>query len=112
VRPGWHIGEKAELLREAPVDEEVLELPAAPEGEEVVFDYVSLGLTLRSHPLKLLRPKLTERRLLTAAELKDFPDGRLAGACGIVTMRQQPGTSNGVVFVTLDGETGTVKIIE
>ncbi|WP_028998847.1 error-prone DNA polymerase [Azohydromonas australica] len=100
-----------ELLREAPVDEDVLELPPAPEGEEVVFDYASLGLTLRSHPLQLLRPKLAERRLLTAAQLKDFPDGRLARACGIVTMRQQPSTSNGVVFVTLEDETGTVNVI-
>ncbi len=100
-----------ELLREAPVDEDVLELPAAPEGEEVVFDYASLGLTLRSHPLALLRPKLAQRRLLTAAEMKEFPDGRLARACGIVTMRQQPSTSNGVVFVTLEDETGMVNVI-
>ena len=47
-----------ELLRDAPVDEEILELPSAPEGEEVVFDYASLGLTLRSHPMALLRPHL------------------------------------------------------
>jgi error-prone DNA polymerase len=100
-----------ELLREAPIEEDVLELLPAPEGEEVVFDYASLGLTLRSHPLALLRPKLLERRLLTAAELKEFPDGRLARACGIVTMRQQPSTSNGVTFVTLEDETGTVNVI-
>jgi DNA polymerase III alpha subunit len=81
-----------ELLREAPVDEDVLELPAAPEGEEVVRAYASLGLTLRSHPLALLRAKLAERRLLTAAELKEFPDGRQARAGGIVTMHQQPNT--------------------
>jgi hypothetical protein len=92
------------------VNEDVLELPPAPEGEEVVFDYASLGLTLRSHPLALLRPKLSERRLLTAAALKEFPDGRLARACGIVTMRQQPSTSNGVVFVTLEDESGTVNL--
>jgi error-prone DNA polymerase len=100
-----------QLLHDAPVDEDVLELPAAPEGEEVVFDYASLGLTLRSHPLELLRPKLMERRLLTAAELAGFPDGRLARACGIVTMRQQPSTANGVTFVTLEDETGTVNVI-
>jgi error-prone DNA polymerase len=66
---------------------------------------------LRSHPVRLLRPKLSERHLLTAAELKQFPDGRLARACGIVTMRQQPSTSKGVVFVTLEDETGTVNVI-
>ena len=100
-----------ELLHDAPVDEDVLELPAAPEGEEVVFDYASLGLTLRSHPLKLLRPILNEKRFSTAEELKQFPDGRLARGCGIVTMRQQPGTANGVVFMTLEDETGIVNVI-
>ena len=100
-----------ELLRDAPVDEDVLELPAAPEGEEVVFDYASLGLTLRSHPLKLLRPQLTKRGMFTAAQLKALPDGRLVKGCGIVTMRQQPSTANGVSFVTLEDETGVINVI-
>jgi error-prone DNA polymerase len=51
-----------ELLRDAPVDEDILDLPPAPEGEEVVFDYASLGLTLRSRPMALLRPHLVGRR--------------------------------------------------
>lgn len=100
-----------ELLQDAPVDEDVLELPAAPEGEEVVFDYASLGLTLRSHPVQLLRPLLREKRFSTAEELKSFPDGRIARGCGIVTMRQQPGTANGVVFMTLEDETGIINVI-
>jgi error-prone DNA polymerase len=99
------------LLREAPVAEVPLALPAAPESEEIVFDYASQGLTLRRHPLALLRPQLSEQRLLSAAELHDFPNGRLARACGIVTVRQQPGTASGVVFVTLEDETGTVNVI-
>jgi len=99
------------LLREAPVAEAPLALPAAPEGEEIVFDYASQGLTLRRHPLALLRPQLSEQRLLSAGELLDFPNGRLARACGIVTVRQQPGTASGVVFVTLEDETGTVNVI-
>ena len=48
---------------------------------------------------------------MTAEQLKDAPDGRLVRACGIVTCRQQPGTSKGVVFVTLEDETGTVQVI-
>jgi error-prone DNA polymerase len=99
------------LLRDAPVDEDVLELPPAPEGEEVVFDYAAIGLTLRSHPLALLRPALARRRLATARELYRYRDGQLARACGIVTVRQQPSTANGVVFVTLEDETGVVNII-
>ncbi|MBI5927308.1 MAG: error-prone DNA polymerase [Aquabacterium sp.] len=99
------------LLRDAPVDEDWLDLPHAPEGEEIVFDYASLGLTLRSHPLALLRPKLREQRLSSARDLRDLPNGRLAKACGIVTVRQQPGTASGVIFVTLEDETGTVNVV-
>src|SRR3990167_6454132 len=100
-----------ELLKEAPVDEDTLALPEAPEGEAIVWDYASLGLTLRRHPLALLRERLQARRFMTAAALKDAPDGRLVRACGIVTGRQQPETSKGVVFVTLEDETGVVQVI-
>ena len=99
------------LLREAPVNETQLTLPAAPEGEEIVFDYASTGLTLRRHPLALLRPHLAEQRLMTSQVLHTYPNGRLAKACGIVTVRQQPDTAAGVVFVTLEDETGTVNVI-
>ena len=86
-------------------------MPEAPEGEAIVWDYASLGLTLRRHPLALLRERLQGRRFMTAAALREVPDGRLARACGIVTGRQQPGTSKGVVFVTLEDETGTVQVV-
>ena len=99
------------LLREAPVEEDTLDLPEAPEGEAIVWDYASLGLTLRRHPLALLRERLQARRFMTAEALKDAPNGRLVRACGIVTGRQQPGTSKGVVFVTLEDETGVVQVI-
>jgi error-prone DNA polymerase len=99
------------LLKEAPVDEDLLELPEAPEGEAIVWDYASLGLTLRRHPLALLRERLQARRFMTAQTLQDAPHGRLVRACGIVTARQQPETANGVVFVTLEDETGVVQVI-
>jgi len=99
------------VLADATVDEDLLELPPAPEGEEIVFDYASLGLTLRSHPVKLLRPMLHRRRLTTAVALAEYPDGRPARGCGIVTMRQQPGTAKGVVFLTMEDETGVVNVI-
>jgi error-prone DNA polymerase len=100
-----------ELLRDAPFDEDVLELESAPEGEEVVFDYASLGLTLRTHPMALLRPHLVSRRLATAADLEAAPNGRLVRYCGIVTLRQQPETANGTVFISLEDETGVVQVI-
>jgi error-prone DNA polymerase len=99
------------LLKSVPVEEDFLELPAAPEGEEIVFDYASTGLTLRRHPLALLRPMLSKKRLLTAQTLRDLPNGALARACGIVTVRQQPQTAHGVTFVTLEDETGTLNVI-
>lgn len=99
------------LLKGAPVDEAPLALPAAPEGEAIVWDYASTGLTLRRHPLALLREELARRKLMTAEQLKDAPNGRLVRHCGIVTLRQQPGTSSGVVFVSLEDETGVVQVI-
>ncbi len=99
------------LLQGAPVNEAVLDLPCAPEGEAVVWDYASLGLTLRSHPLALLRPLLNEQRYLCARQLQDLPNGRLVRYCGIVTIRQQPGTASGVTFVSLEDETGVVQAI-
>ncbi len=99
------------LLQGVPIDEDVLALPPADEGEEVTFDYTATGLTLRSHPLQLLREQLSKQKLLTAAQMRDYPSGRLVRACGIVTARQQPGTAKGVVFVTLEDETGSVNII-
>ncbi|NML44506.1 error-prone DNA polymerase [Ramlibacter sp. G-1-2-2] len=99
------------LLRDAPVDEEELELQAAPEGEEIVWDYASLGLTLRRHPLALLRPQLAARKLATAADLRSVPNGRPVRYCGIVTLRQQPDTANGTIFVSLEDETGVVQVI-
>jgi error-prone DNA polymerase len=99
------------LLREARFDEATLDLPAAPEGEDILFDYASTGLTLRRHPLALLRPLLAKRRLVRALDLQDAPDGRFVRYAGIVTLRQQPATANGVIFVSLEDETGVVQVI-
>ena len=99
------------LFKAVPVEEDWLDLPAASEGTEVVFDYAATGLTLRSHPLALLRAQLNPMRLQTAAQLRDLPSGRLVRACGLVVMRQQPQTAKGVVFVTLEDETGSVNVI-
>jgi error-prone DNA polymerase len=100
-----------ELLRDAPVNEARLELAPAREGEEIVFDYASLGLTLRRHPLALLRPRLARMELLSAQQLHDLPSGRMVRACGIVTVRQQPQTAHGTIFLTLEDETGPVNVI-
>jgi error-prone DNA polymerase len=100
-----------ELLRDAPIDEAPLELQAAREGEEIVFDYASLGLTLRRHPLALLRPRLSRMKMLNSRQLNQLPNGRRVAACGMVTVRQQPQTANGTIFVTLEDEGGPINVI-
>ncbi len=99
------------LLRDAPVHEATPDLPAPTEGESLVADYASLGLTLGRHPLALLRKHLARKRLATAAEIRAMPNGRFARAAGIVTGRQRPDTASGVVFVTLEDETGHVNVV-
>jgi error-prone DNA polymerase len=87
----------------------VLDAPGA--AETVLADYRATGLSLTQHPLALLRPQLAAFKVLPAAVLKHFPDGRLARASGLVTHRQRPETAKGVVFVTLEDETGSVNVI-
>lgn len=100
-----------ELLQGAPVDEDFLELPAALEGEEVVHDYNTVGLTLRSHPMLLLRPQLQKHRLARASDLDRVRAGKMVRYAGIVTVRQQPETAKGTVFISLEDETGNVQVI-
>jgi error-prone DNA polymerase len=102
------------LLADAPVRETQAEqpaLPLAPEGEAIVLDYASTGLTLRRHPVALLRERIARRGGRSAAELARFSNGRSAWACGLVTVRQQPETANSTIFVTLEDETGSVNVI-
>ncbi|TFZ03316.1 error-prone DNA polymerase [Ramlibacter rhizophilus] len=99
------------LLRDAPIQEDLLHLPQAGEGEDIVFDYAATGLTLRRHPLALLRPRLDEAGWRSAAALGRLPHEARARACGIVNMRQRPPTAKGVMFVTLEDETGTINVI-
>ena len=100
------------LLREAPIlDDDTPALPAPSEGQDIVADYRRLGFTLGRHPLALLRPQLAKLRFAQAEQLAGCPDGRLARACGLVTMRQRPQTAQGVIFVTIEDETGLVNVI-
>jgi error-prone DNA polymerase len=93
----------------APETPAVLAAPA--EGDNLVADYQHLGHTLRRHPLALLRPHLTERRFASAADLAASGDRALIRAAGIVVGRQRPGTATGIVFVTLEDETGWTNVV-
>ncbi|MBX9902625.1 MAG: hypothetical protein K2Y28_17745 [Burkholderiaceae bacterium] len=99
------------LLREASILEENLVLPAPSEGETIVADYRSLGLTLGRHPLALLRTQLHAKRFLTSQVLSTCEDRKLVRGCGIVIVRQRPQTAKGVIFLTIEDETGTVNVI-
>ena len=99
------------LLANAPLAEYPVKLPAPSEGENVVADYASTGLTLGRHPVALLRPELRKLRLLSAEEIRHVPHGTMARAAGIVTCRQRPGTASGVVFITLEDETGYINVV-
>ena len=74
-------------------------------------DYAHTGLTLRRHPLALLRGKLTTQKILSAADLKQIQHGQRIRIAGIVTCRQRPGTASGVTFITLEDETGYSNIV-
>ena len=99
------------MLRQTPVHEAPAELAAPSAAENMLADYRATGLTLNQHPLALLRETLNAFKVQTAAVLRGYPDGRIARASGIVTHRQRPGTAKGVVFVTLEDETGSVNVI-
>ncbi len=99
------------LLSEAPMRESAPHLSTPTEGEELIADYGSLGLTLGRHPLALLRRRLARMRLATASELNRLANGRPARTAGLVTCRQRPSTAKGVVFVTLEDETGYVNVV-
>ena len=100
-----------DLLRPTTPDEEIPVLAAPSEGDEIVGDYRSHGLTLGRHPLALLRPQLFKQRFMTAEVMSHYHNGQLARGCGIVTVRQRPGTAKGVLFLTLEDETGNVNVI-
>jgi error-prone DNA polymerase len=86
-------------------------LPAPTEGQNVAADYRSLSLTLGRHPLALLRERLRERDLLTARELKALPHGTPVRTAGLVITRQRPSSASGVIFVTIEDETGHSNLI-
>lgn len=100
-----------DLLRGTERDDGVPALPQASEGKEIVTDYNAMGFTLGRHPLALLRDRLTLDRLQSAEQLATLRSGQLARACGLVTVRQRPGTANGMLFMTLEDETGQVNVI-
>ncbi len=80
-------------------------------GEHVVEDYATTSLTLKRHPMAFLRAELKREGLVTARELMILPVERRLSIAGLVLIRQRPGSANGVVFVTIEDETGIANLI-
>ena len=92
-------------------DEPWLELPQMTLGEQVIEDYASLRMSLRAHPMALLRAGLPSRNMITARDLWQIDPGRQVALAGLVLIRQRPGSAKGVVFMTLEDETGFANCV-
>ncbi|CEJ41764.1 error-prone DNA polymerase [Xanthomonas citri pv. bilvae] len=92
-------------------EERPVEFEAPRAGEEILADYRSVGLSLRQHPMALLRPQMRQRRILGLRELQGRRHGSGVHVAGLVTQRQRPATAKGTIFVTLEDEQGMINVI-
>jgi error-prone DNA polymerase len=95
----------------AELDEPAVVLRPMTAGGEVVEDYGHVGLTLRSHPVSFLRDELRQRRIVSCNEAMEARDGRWLESAGLVLVRQRPGSAKGVMFITLEDETGIANLV-
>ncbi len=93
------------------IHEPVVTLRPMTAGGEVVEDYSHVGLTLRSHPVSFLRAELSGKRIVTCAEAMQARDGRWLETAGLVLVRQRPGSAKGVLFITIEDETGIANLV-
>ncbi|MEW6707776.1 MAG: error-prone DNA polymerase [Pseudomonadota bacterium] len=111
----WHVAgidtRPTAMLQQTRTQEAQVTLAAPAPADETLADYRAVGLTLKTHPMALLREQLKAFRVEPAVVLRTYRSGQLARASGIVTHRQQPQTANGTIFVTLEDETGQVNVI-
>jgi error-prone DNA polymerase len=102
--------EREGKLRQEAIEPTVLLAPMG-EGAEVVEDYRASGLSLRAHPLAFLRDELKARKMIACEALQTTRDGRWIELAGIVLVRQKPGSAKGVMFITLEDETGVANLV-
>lgn len=88
-----------------------LELPLLTNPEHVVEDYATTGLSLKAHPVSFVRKKLHEMRVVPTAQLPKMNNGDIVAVAGLITVRQRPGTAKGVIFVTIEDETGFANLV-
>ena len=102
---------QAPLLAGLPLFEERVALPAMAATQEVAEDYRTTRLSLKAHPCTFFRPELERLGAVPAGRLKSLRHGRRTCVGGLVLVRQRPGTAKGVVFMTLEDETGTANVV-
>jgi error-prone DNA polymerase len=93
------------------INEPAVALRPMTAGGEVVEDYGHVGLTLRDHPVSFLREDLLRQRIVTCREAMQAPDGRWLESAGLVLVRQMPGSAKGVMFITVEDESGIANLV-
>jgi error-prone DNA polymerase len=101
---------QAAIAREQP-DENAKPLPLMPLPEQVVADYQTMRLSLKGHPMEFLRERFTRERVVACQDINHKNDKRRVRCAGVVLVRQRPGSAKGVVFMTLEDETGIANIV-
>ncbi|MCF1483509.1 MULTISPECIES: error-prone DNA polymerase [Rhizobium/Agrobacterium group] len=107
----WAAAAEREAKTLSEMQEPEVVLKSMMEGREVVEDYLHTGLTLRAHPVSFLRCDLKAKQILTCAEAMSERDGRWLWTAGLVLVRQRPGSAKGVMFLTLEDETGIINVV-
>jgi error-prone DNA polymerase len=92
-------------------ESEPAQLPAMPLGEHVVNDYQTIRLSLKAHPMRFLRDHYAAQKFVTAEQIKSIRDGKRLSMAGLVLIRQRPGSAKGVVFITIEDETGIANLV-
>lgn len=101
---------EAATAREQP-DEQAKPLPVMPRPEQVVADYQTIRLSLKGHPMEFLREMFSRERIVTCKEISHENERRRVRCAGVVLVRQRPGSASGVVFMTLEDETGIANVV-
>jgi len=111
----WQVSALADkplaLFEGKPEAEAQVSLPLMTQGEHVVQDYASTGLSLKKHPVALVREKLELMRVVPVSDMKKLKDGDAVRVAGLITVRQRPGTAKGVLFMTLEDESGNANLV-
>jgi error-prone DNA polymerase len=103
---GLFTGQPSESTKEAQIS-----LPFMTQAEHVVQDYAATGLSVKAHPVSFLRQQLNMLQVTPTAELPNLKNGDKIKVAGLVTVRQRPGTAKGILFITIEDETGFANLV-